>query len=631
MRTPIVTTVAAVCAALTAAACSSSDTGESTPADASQSPIDASQSPIDASQSPIDAAKPQGSMTDAPAVGSGDAQVCRPKFASGLNVAWFNFAKDVPNPPLTEFDQLFQNTFNAGGRVVRWWFHTNGTATPGYQAAGDPQPGMAKPISASNVTDVKSILDTAYADHVMVTISLWSFDMLQGSEGIPADTLADNLALLTQDANRQSYIDNVLTPLATALKGYHGLYAWEIFNEAEGMTTQHGWTTGGADGGPPLRVDESVIQKNVNWFSDAIHNADPSALVTTGAWQFTVNAATAGAGFTNAYSNAALLAAGGDGGTPGRANGTLDFYEDHWYDNWNGATTVSPFAHPAAYWDLDKPVVIGEFWPIASNGVAAADLYTTLYTNGYAGGWAWQYATSDDPDASTAWPAEQQPLETLFAAHAADIECPGDPAHEGPDAAACTTALSDLSDGGGQLLYGFDNGTITGWSAQAMDSVDSGLVATIGDTLSDGKTCPGALTVTVPFTTYGATENADVQIGLGGVDWSNRSTLHFWVKLTTASYPAISGVQAFVQSGPGYANYTSEFVTSIALADGGWHPIAIDLKNLANDGYTNVPDGGALGVIDGIGVQVVAQTSAPAGGPSAPSAATLAVDDIWVE
>jgi len=456
--------------------------------------------------------------------------------------------------------------------------------------------------------------------------------MLQGSESIPADTLANNYALLTQDANRQAYIDNVLTPLVTALAGHHGLYAWEIFNEAEGMTTQHGWTTSG-DGGTGMRVDESIIQKSVNWFADAIHTADPSALalVTTGAWQFTVNATGVG-GFTNDYSNAALLAAGGDdGGAAGRPKGTLDFYEDHWYDNWSGAATVCPFTHPATYWQLDKPIVIGEFWPIDSEGVAAADLYTTLDTSGYGGGWAWQYANSDGPDGSTAWPAEKLPLENLFAAHPSDVACPGDPAHEGPDAAACTTALSDLSDGGGQLLYGFDDGTVTGWSAGAMDSADSGLVGAIGDTVSDGHACPGALTLTAPFTTYGATENASAQVSLGGVNWGGYSKVHFWVKLTTTSYAAIAGVQAYVQSGPGYAYYTSTFVSASNLSDGMFHEFVIDLKDLANDGFTNVPDGGALGVVDGIGIQVVAQTSAPTGGPSAPSTATLEVDDIWVQ
>jgi hypothetical protein len=122
------------------------------------------------------------------------------------------------------------------------------------------------------------------------------------------------------------------------------------------------------------------------------------------------------------YSDDALKAAGG------RAKGTLDFYEVHYYDNWgagNDSTVVSPFKHPATYWNVDKPITIGEFWAVDTNGVAANDLYTTLYNNGYSGAWAWQYA-STDPNAPspTKWPAMQAPMQALYSAHKADLDCP---------------------------------------------------------------------------------------------------------------------------------------------------------------------------------------------------------------
>jgi hypothetical protein len=330
---------------------------------------------------------------------------CRPKFGSGLNVAWFKFAGDVPNPDITRFTQLFKDTYAAGGRVVRWWFHTNGTVTPGYDAKG-----LAKPIASNVVADVRKILDAAHAAGVAVVVSLWSFDMLQGNQSAPLD---DNYALLTQEANRQSYIDNVLTPLVTGLKAHPGLYGWEIFNEPEGMTSQNGWTT--KSGGKT--VDESVVQICVNWFADAIHKADPSALVTTGAWQFAVNANVSS--YKNMYSDSALRMVGK------REGGTLDFYEVHYYSNWNGSEVVSPFTHPVSYWNVDKAVQIGEFWAATTNGVAADSLYTNLFDSGYKGAWAWQYANEDSGGGgtSTKWPAMQVPMQKLYRAHGADLEC----------------------------------------------------------------------------------------------------------------------------------------------------------------------------------------------------------------
>jgi hypothetical protein len=359
-----------------------------------------------------------GGLGGNPGLSVADAGACRPSFASGVNVAWVRFANDVPNPSLVTFQTLFQNTYAAGGRVARWWFHANGTRTPGYDANG-----MALPISSANIADVRNILDTAHAAGMTVTISLWSFDMLKGN--LPASTLANNMSLLTVDANRQAYIDNVLTPLVSALAGHPGLYAWETFNEPEGMATAPGWRpftgTRGADGGaiPGQSVDESYIEKTTNWFAAAIHAADPSALVTSGTWQFLANANVMG--MMNYYSDDALRAAGG------KANGTLDFYEVHYYAA--NTAKVSPFAHPASYWALDKAVVIGEFYALAQDSIAASATYTSLFNGGYGGAWAWQYLNSDGTNSSnggaaTKWPTMQVPMQNLLAAAPNALACP---------------------------------------------------------------------------------------------------------------------------------------------------------------------------------------------------------------
>ena len=319
-------------------------------------------------------------------------------FASGLNVAWVNFASDVPNPDLATFKTIFKNTYAAGGRIVRWWFHTNGTVTPGYMSDG-----TVEPIPQAHIDGVTSILDAAHAAGVAIDLSLWSFDMLQGGEGITAALRTKNQNLLTQDSIRQSYIQNYLTPLVTALKGHPGLYSYEIFNEPEGMT-QYGWTAG--NGG--AQVDESYIQKSLNWFAAAIHSADPSALVTNGSqvFQYCSNVN----GNKNFYSDAALRSAGG------KEKGTLDFYEVHYYTS-NG-TSNSCFTHPASYWGLDKKVVMGEFYAATTDGISQDETYSYLYTNGYDGAWAWAYE-SDQP-----WPSMQVPMQDLYAAHPGVGACP---------------------------------------------------------------------------------------------------------------------------------------------------------------------------------------------------------------
>jgi hypothetical protein len=331
-----------------------------------------------------------GGVAGAAGAGSGTKEAAC-NFASGLNVAWVNFGNDVPNPDLNTFETIFKNTHDAGGRVVRWWFHTNGTVTPGYGADG-----TALALPQSHIDGVKAILGAAHAAGVAVDISLWSFDMLQANAGA-AHT--NNQALLENDVNRQAYIDRYLTPLVTALRGTPGLYSYEIFNEPEGMGP-NGWAT--------YRTTEAFIQKTVNWLAAAIHTADPNVLVTSSAVTFDYCSKISGK--TNDYSDDALRAVGG------KQNGTLDFYEVHYYTS-NGVSN-SAFMHPASYWGLDKKLVLGEFAAQATEGVAQNDLGTYLYTNGYSGGWAWAY-DSDFP-----WPAEQGPLQTLLAAHADVGNCP---------------------------------------------------------------------------------------------------------------------------------------------------------------------------------------------------------------
>jgi hypothetical protein len=321
--------------------------------------------------------------------GTAPATICN--FTSGLNVAWVKFANDVPSPDLGTFQTIFNNTHAAGGRVARWWFHTNGTVTPGYDSTG-----KAQKLPQSHVDAVKSILSAAHAAGVEVNISLWSFDMLQSNAG---NAHTNNQALLENDTNRQAYIDNYLTPLVKALKGTPGLYSWEIFNEPEGMGP-NGWAT--------YRTTEAFIQKSVNWFAAAIHTADPSAIVTNGAVTFDYCSGVSGK--NNDYSDSALRAAGG------KQNGTLDYYEVHYYTS-NGASN-SCFTHSAASWKLDKKLVMGEFAAKATDGVAQNDLYTNLYTNGYDGSWAWSYE-SDYP-----WPAMQTAMQNLYKAHSDVGSCP---------------------------------------------------------------------------------------------------------------------------------------------------------------------------------------------------------------
>jgi hypothetical protein len=77
----------------------------------------------------------------------------------------------------------------------------------------------------------------------------------------------------------------------------------------------------------------------------------------------------------------------------------IDYHSPHYYDPF-GTGSNDPFLNRAVSPD-GKPVVIGEFAASSGMNPSAAQRWASLYSNGYAGAWAWSISpehTSDKID-----------------------------------------------------------------------------------------------------------------------------------------------------------------------------------------------------------------------------------------
>jgi hypothetical protein len=179
------------------------------------------------------------------------------------------------------------------------------------------------------------------------------------------------------------------------------------------------------------------------------------------------------------------------------------------------------------------------------------------------------------------------------------------------DTGPCITSFG----AGNQVLFNFDNGVRTDWTARGLPG------ASVGSDSTSGHTCPGELSLTIPFTMYGD-QSTDIGIGFTPMDWTAYAKLHVWVKLITSNYPAVNGVQSYLQSNGGYAN-SDVFVSGSVFADGNFHEVVFDLAH---------PNGTLTkSVVDRVGLQVLVQGALADGGFASAASVQVFLDDFWLE
>ncbi|MDR2583288.1 MAG: cellulase family glycosylhydrolase [Fibromonadaceae bacterium] len=335
------------------------------------------------------------------------------RFISGMNIAWNNFGNDVGDlaVSINDFVNYFKQIKGAGGNAVRWWLHTDLRNEPKMNSDGS-----VDRIGTKTIDNIRQVLDSAYNYGIVVSLCLFSFDLLQ-LDGKNASKVAINKKFLTVPANLDSYITKVLKPMLEAVGNHPAIMCWEVFNEPEGMSSDaNGWSDGD-------KVPMSDILRFTARIAAVVHDKTLK-MASTGIHEF--------GKMKTWYSDSKLRTAAGS--DPLASKAYLDFYMAHYYPQYIG-TSGSPFHNTASSWGMDRPILIGEFpaksWdtgynpdgkgPVSGTELKIVAAYERAYDNGYCGALSWsmnQAPANKFGDFNTTKPA----LENLYSKHKADID-----------------------------------------------------------------------------------------------------------------------------------------------------------------------------------------------------------------
>jgi hypothetical protein len=293
---------------------------------------------------------------------------------------------------------------------MRWWIHTDASNCPKIDATG-----TVTGLGLNTIKNLRKALDTAYTYGVVVDMCLFSFDILvpgtgTGKAAYSSFNLDNNYKFLTDTSKITTYLNNALKPMLDSVGNHPAVMCWEVFNEPEGMLASANWSH------VTKKITQNDILRITNRIAGFVHR-NSKKMASTGIASFQ---------YCTEYSTAKLKAAGGDN------DGYLDFYMAHYYPEWADAS-ISPFHHPASFWNMDKPVLIGEFpandWSTTTTGpssgqplktsMKSVDAFAYAYNQGYAGAMSW--AMTEQNSFFGSYETTAPSLTALFTAHKSDI------------------------------------------------------------------------------------------------------------------------------------------------------------------------------------------------------------------
>lgn len=277
-------------------------------------------------------------------------------FLIGANLPWIHYGIDfganawcpdggVGRPGAHKrLDSTFASLAASNVRYVRWFLFCDGRAGIHYSERGRPVR-----IDELVFRDIDAGLEAAHRHGVGVMFVLLDFLWCTAATVVRGVQLGGRAHVLQDSENREALLDAVLGRLFERYAKEPAIFAWDIINEPEWITT----------------LDPEQVR---TFLVDAVSRAHATA-------RQPVTIGSAGMRWRDRYTGLGL-----------------DFYQVHWYDSLKHQPALDT---PIERLGFDRPVLLGEF-PTRGSRRSSSEIVEAARSAGYAGAFYWSVLSKDE-------------------------------------------------------------------------------------------------------------------------------------------------------------------------------------------------------------------------------------------
>ena len=285
-------------------------------------------------------------------------------FLEGANLPWLCYGGDfganawspdggVGKPENREdLRCIFLELNKQGIHTIRWFLLCDGRAGISFTKTGTPI-GPDQHL----FIDIDAALEMAAACNLRVIFVLLDFLWFGKAALFNGVQVRGRGGVISGAYKQHALRRRVLKPLLKRYGRSPIILAWDIINEPE-------WATKGCGGVSGTAIAYLAMRHFIKKTARLVH-------------RYTKQLATVGLG------NAS--------GLPLVRNTGLDFYQVHWYDRWDAK---APLDRPVAAWNLDRPMLLGEF-PTKNSARNPEAIVEASKKSGYCGALAWSVLGTD--------------------------------------------------------------------------------------------------------------------------------------------------------------------------------------------------------------------------------------------